>query len=76
VTQRTATLEVLIPDWASHIAQNSNGSWWAYEEAPTIAMNAGEVGEWGIPDDKRTEFLCKSMPNPEFWHVNCIEVPR
>jgi len=36
-----------IPDWARYIAQDPNGSWWAYEGEPHIHDNGWYENELG-----------------------------
>ncbi|MBU1192072.1 MAG: hypothetical protein KKE76_10185 [Gammaproteobacteria bacterium] len=50
-----------IPDWAAWLAQDADGTWWAYEVEP----NQQECG-WYENEVGRIQRLDKDVPNPKW----------
>ena len=50
-----------LPDWAEWIAQDADGTWWAYEAEPNQQHNGWYENEVG-----RIQRLCRDRPNPDW----------
>lgn len=53
--------EVMIPDWTLWVAQDRDGTWWAYEAEPNQAHNGWYENEVG-----RIQRLTQTESNP-YW---------
>lgn len=58
---KTTPIEVPIPDWAKCVAQDRDGSWWAYEITPKPERE----DRWNAHHGKH-EFIANSAPNPNW----------
>ena len=65
--------EVRLPKWASWIAQDKAGDWWAFKECPTVGVHiwnaSEEVDSWW--DD--FELICDGVP-PKNWKLELYRV--
>ncbi len=52
---------VELPEWAEFLAQDADGSWWAYEAHP----NQQDAG-WYENEVGRIQRLAKGPPNPQW----------
>lgn len=59
-----------LPDWAEWIAQDADGTWWAYEAEPNQQHNGWYENEVG-----RIRRLHRDAPNPD-WSACLIRVRR
>jgi hypothetical protein len=50
-----------IPDWASWLAQDADGTWWAYEHEPNQSHNGWYENEVG-----RQQSLHQEADNPDW----------
>lgn len=49
--------QYLIPDWARWVAQDEDGSWWAFEVEPHLASRSWYENEIGRSEKIGTEHL-------------------
>lgn len=59
-----------LPDWADWIAQDADGTWWAYEAEP----NQHDIG-WYENEVGRIQRLSRAEPNPD-WAESLTRVRR
>ena len=59
---------IAIPDWADWIAQDEDGTWWAYEAEPNQQHNGWYENEVG-----RIQRLLKAGP-PQDWRLMLVRV--
>lgn len=52
---------VVIPEWAEWLAQDGDGTWWAYEHEPNQSHSGWYENEVG-----RSLRLCQEVPNPSW----------
>lgn len=57
-----------IPDWAEWIAQDADGTWWAYEAEPNQQHNGWYENEAG-----RIQRLGRGAANPD-WEISLARV--
>ena len=73
---RTMTFEVKLPSWANWIAQDKNGTWFAFSHKPNPNVRCNE---WDMPGqhfpnlDHRAELLCDS-PKPKDWTQELYQI--
>jgi hypothetical protein len=60
----------LAPEWARFIAQDADGTWWAYEAHPNEQDHGWYENEVG-----RIQRLLKTEPNPD-WLNSLCKLPR
>ena len=59
-----------LPDWVRWIAQDADGSWWAYEHEPNMSDSGWYENEVG-----RVLYLQKKQPDPQ-WRQNIHTVTK
>jgi hypothetical protein len=60
-TEMTSSPSTNLPPWTTWLAQDADGTWWAYEHEPNEADHAWYENEVG-----RSERLGQNEPNPEW----------
>ena len=59
-----------LPEWAHWIAQDGDGSWWAYQHEPNMADSGWYENELG-----QSLHMRKDMPNP-FWRQEIHNIEK
>ena len=57
-----------IPDWASYVAQHSDGEWWFYEELPTMINYKDGSGHGWKNDGNQLYSGTKNKPVTKISH--------